>query len=433
MTKITDPSRRSTLKALAVAPLATPFLAKLAHGQALSGNVRVWTFLSPEGQSPRERVLKTLIDQFKLRHPGVNVMVESQPFQELETRFVAASAQRRAPDIVWLRDTFLALVHDRRALANLDEVLTPEFKAAALADMFPVFVNKSVFEGVRTSLPLWPSPAQSIFYRKDALGEIGLEAPPLTWDAFVDAAGRLTKGNRLGLGLPSNDNSVAALLNIISGFGNEAFDPATGRVDLTGPMAMEAATVIRRMVANGALSRTLLNAMGDDIQDQFAAGRFAMAQAFTPRFDQFRRIAAGYDARHLAVSAWPSFGGRPPAVLLGPYWVVGMSAASPNKAAAGAFLESLYTPEASMLWARQAGLVPDRRSVMSDPWFQGPDAAMIREFVALLGAPGALTFPQRLPDITRIFPVLNKAQQELMGTDDPVPVIMARAKAALGW
>jgi multiple sugar transport system substrate-binding protein len=198
-------------------------------------------------------------------------------------------------------------------------------------------------------------------------------------------------------------------------------------------MAIESATVVRRMVANGALSRTLLNAMGDDIQDQFAAGRFAMAQAFTPRFDQFRRIAAGYDAKHLAVSAWPSFGSRPPAVLLGPYWTVGLSSGSTNKAAAGALIEALYSMEASLMWARDAGLVPDRRSVMSDPWFQQPQAAMIQEFVKLLAAPGALTFPQRLPDITRVFPILNKAQQELMGTDEPVPAIMARAKSALGW
>jgi multiple sugar transport system substrate-binding protein len=431
MIDLARPGRRTTLKLAAT--LALPFVARGAAAQALSGTVRVWSFLSPEGQSSRERVLKALIDQFKARNPNVTVVVEAQPFQELETRFVAATAQRRAPDIIWMRDTFLALVHDRKGLANLDEVLTPDFKAKSIPDMFPVFVEKSVFDGVRTSLPLWPSPAQSIFYRKDALAEIGLESPPLGWDGFIDAAGKLTKGNRLGFGLPSNDNGVATLLNILSGFGPDVFDKASGRVDLTGPMAIEAASVIRRLVGNGALSRTLLNAMGDDIQDQFAAGRFAMAQAFTPRFDQFRKIAAGYDPKYLAVSAWPSFGGRPASVLLGPYWTVGIAAGSQNKPAAGAFLESLYSPEASMLWARDAGLVPDRRSVMSDPWFQGADAAMIREFVALLGAPGAMTFPQRLPDITRVFPVLNKAQQELMGTEEAVPAIMARAKAALSW
>ena len=426
-------NRRAALMGAAAAGLSLPFLNKGALGQALSGTVRIWTFLSLEGQSPREKVLKALVEGFRARNPGVTVVVESVPFQELETRFVAATAQGRAPDLVWLRDTFLALVHDRKALANLDEVLTADFKAKAIPDMYQVFVDKSVFNGVRTSLPIWPSPAQSIFYRKDALAEIGLEAPPLNWNAFVEAAGKLTKGSRLGFALPSNDNSVASLLNIISGFGPEAFDTATGRVDLSGPMAVEAASVVRKLVANGALSKTLLNAMGDDIQDQFAAGRFAMAQAFTPRFDQFRRIAAGYDPKHLAVSAWPSFGNRPASVLLGPYWTIGMAAGSANKPAAGALLEALFSTEASLLWAKDAGLVPDRRSVMSDPWFQQPAAAMVQEFVKLLAAPGALTFPQRLPDVTKIFPVLNKAQQELMGTDEAIPAILARAKSALGW
>lgn len=433
MTRLPNLNRRTLLGGAVAGGLLMPFVSRGALGQTLSGKVRIWTFLSAEGRSPREVVLRKLIDGFKARHPGVTVEVEAQPFQELETKFVAASAQRRAPDLVWLRDTFLDLVQARKALANLDDVLTPEFKAQALPDMYPVFVRKSVFDGVRTSLPLWPSPAQSIFYRTDALAEIGLEAPPLHWDAFITAAGKLTKGNRLGLGLPSNDNSVSSLINILTGFGEEAFDAATGRIDLTGPMAVQAAGVIRALVANGALSRTLLNAMGDDIQDQFASGRFAMAQAFTPRFQQFRKIAAGYDPKTLAVSAWPSFGDRPPAVLLGPYWTVGMSAGSTNKAAAGAFLESMYSPEASMAWAREAGLVPDRRSVMSDPWFQTPEAAMIQVYVKLLAAPGALTFPQRLPDITKVFPVLNKAQQELMGSDEPIPAILARAKTSLGW
>lgn len=159
---------------------------------------------------------------------------------------------------------------DRRALANLDEVLTPAFKAQAIPDMDQVFVNKSVFDGARTSLPLWPSPAQSIFYRKDALAEIGLEAPPLSWHAFADAAGRLTKGNRLGLGLPSNDNSVSSLLNILSGFGTAAFDPATwpiigrslvftfGSLAVSVPLALLTALAVRQLGPRGRLLLTVL-------------------------------------------------------------------------------------------------------------------------------------------------------------------------------
>ena len=423
--------RRSALKGGLAAGVAMPFIARSGFAQG-AGTVRIWTFMSAEGQSPREKVFKALIDEFEAKSK-VKVVVEPQPFQELETKFVAAVAQKRAPDLVWLRDTFLSLVVDRKGLADLNEVLTPDFKRDALPDMFDVFTEKSVFDGKRVSLPIWPSPAQIIFYRKDTLREIGLDAPPLAWDTFTDAAAKLTKGDRIGFGLPTSDNSVSAFINIMSGFGPEIFDKTTGRLNLTGPQAIETANVVRALVAKGAVSKTLLNAMGDDIQDQFAAGRFAMAQAFAPRFQQYQKIAAGYDPKELAVSAWPSFGGRPPAVLLGPYWTVGLAATSQNKEAAVAFLESLYTPAASMRWAKDASLIPDRRSVMKDPWFETPAAAVTRNFFELLSGKGAFVFPQRVPDITKIFSVLNTSLQEIIGTDEKVEVILGRAKTTLNW
>lgn len=426
-------SRRRALAGAAGIGLAAPFVNRTALGQTPSGQIRVWTFMSAAGSSPREKVLKSIIDDFQAKHPGTTIVVESQPFQELETRYVAAVAQRRAPDLIWMRDTFLSLVVDRNALANLDEELTPEFRRDALPDMFEAFTRKSVFGGKRVSLPIWPSPAQIIFYRRDALREVGLTEPPLDWPKFVDAAVSLTKGPRFGLGLPTSDNSVSAFLNIMTGFGPGVFDSDTGRVDLTGMQALEAAEVVRQLVSRKAVSNTLLNAMGDDIQDQFAAGRFAMAQAFAPRFQQFQQIAAGYDGKELAVSAWPSFGGRPPAVLLGPYWTVGLSPQSQNKATAVAFLEALYSRDAALRWAKDAGLVPDRRSVLSDPFFQRPEAAVSNEFQKLLAGQGAFTFPQRIPDITRIFSVLNIALQKLIGTDAPSRAILTEAKATLGW
>lgn len=427
-----DLSRRSVVK-LGSASMLLPLMSGIALGQQHGGAIRVWTFLSAEGQSPREVVLRDLIGRFTAANPGVTVEVESQPFQELETKFVAASAQGRAPDIIWMRDTFLSLVNDRGALADLDDELSDDFKANALPDLFQVFADKSVFDGKRVSLPIWPSPAQVLFYRRDALAEVGLDAPPLTWEEFIPVAGKLTSGDRLGFGLPTNDNSVSAFINMLTGFGPDIFDPSTGQFEVDGPEAVEVANVVRQLVAAGALSPTLLNAMGDDIQDQFAAGRFAIVQAFAPRFQQYKSIAAAYDPAQLAVSAWPAFGDRPPAVLLGPYWTVGLAASSENKAAATAFLESLYTPEASMQWAQVAGLVPDRRSVLGDPFFATPEAETIQVFTELLAAPGALTFPQRLPDITKVFPVMNTALQELIGTDEPVDAILARAKATLGW
>ncbi|MGO4264029.1 extracellular solute-binding protein, partial [Lysobacter sp. TAB13] len=132
--------RRSVLRASA-AGLALAALPKQAAAQGLSGTVRVWTFLGADGQSPREVVLREIIKRFKATHPGVDVRIEAQPFQELEVKFVAASAQNRAPDVIWMRDTFLDLVQQRGALADLDALLSDDFKTKVLPDLYPVFVE----------------------------------------------------------------------------------------------------------------------------------------------------------------------------------------------------------------------------------------------------------------------------------------------------
>ena len=69
-----------------------------------------------------------------------------------------------------------------------------------------------------------------------------MDAPPLGWNAFVDVAAKLTKGTRIGLGLPTSDNSVSALHQHHVWLWSHIFDPATGRIDLTGAEALEAAT-----------------------------------------------------------------------------------------------------------------------------------------------------------------------------------------------
>ena len=301
-----------------------------------------------------------------------------------------------------------------------------------MPDLFQVFADKSVFDGRRISLPIWPSPSQIPFYRGDALEEIGLEAPPLEWWSFVDAAAKLTRGERFGLGLPTKSQDNSALINIMAGFGPSFIDPDTNTLDLTGPEALEAARVIRELVGRNALSRTLINAWGDDIQDQFAAGRFAIAQAFGPRFPQFKAAAAAYDPSRLAVSAWPAFGDRPPSVLLGGYWTVGISSATSNKDAAVAFVEALYSQDASLEWSKTASLVPDRRSVLSDPGTrprrQGRSRASSNCFPE-----GALTLPARMPKSNEAFTTINLALEELIGTDEDPQSILGRAAAALGW
>lgn len=399
------------------------------------GNVElvIWTFLSREGTSPREVVLNDLISQFEEDNPGVTVAVEAQPFEELESKFITASQRGDAPDLIWARDTFLYLLDDAGSLLDLDAQLSDDFQSEALPDMFEVFTDKAVFDDRRVALPLWPTPAQTIFYRSDVLQAAGHNAPPLNWDEMLDVLGSLTSGNQFGLGLPMNDTGVTPFLMLLNGFEDEVFDAETGRFDLLGDQSVQVAETLRALGASGNVPADAISSTGQDVQDQFASGRFAMAMAFGPRFSAYVDSAAGYDPTTLQVSAWPSFDSDNPSALLGPYWNIGVSVDTEHPEEATALLESFYTVDASSQWAEVAGQVPDRRSVLSDPFFETDQGEVIADFVEIIDADGARVLPQKLEDVTQLANVLNGATQRLLGTDDDIDAILSDAKAELGW
>lgn len=436
MTRSRNARRTRRFGCAALATVAVLSLVACGRSDQASGDgtqIRVWTFLSSEGTSPREVVLNELISDFEADNPGVDVVVEAQPFEELESKFMSAAQRGQAPDVIWARDTFLYLLDDAGTLLDLDEHLSAEFTAEALPDMFEVFTEKAVFDGARVALPIWPTPAQVLFYREDVLETAGYDAPPLNWEEFSAAMAGLSEDSRYGLGLPMNDTGVTPFLMLLNGFGDDVLDPTTGRFDLLGPESVRVAETLRELVTSGAIPSDVITSTGQDIQDQFATGRYSTAMAFGPRYSAYEESAAGFDPATLRVSAWPSFDSDTPSALLGPYWNVGVSADSENPAEATAFVESLFTTEASMKWAETAGQVPDRRSVLDDPFFSSDESGPITEFVEIIESEGARVLPQQMEDVTRVANVLNSAVQRIVGTDDDITGILEDARSELGW
>ncbi|MEU6998878.1 extracellular solute-binding protein [Nonomuraea sp. NPDC046570] len=220
---------------------------------------------------------------------------------------------------------------------------------------------------------------------------------------------------------------------LLNGFKKEVFDQETGRFDLLGPESVRVAETLRSLATSGAVPGDAITATGQDIQDQFASGRYAVAMAFGPRYSAYVDSAAGYDASTLKVRAWPSFDSDSPSALLGPYWNVGLSAKSGNLGKAAAFVEHLYSKDASLAWAKKAGQVPDRRSVLKDPFFATGKGEVITDFVKIIEADGARVLPQRIEDVTKLANVLNGAVQRLLGTKDDITTILKDAQSELGW
>ena len=230
-----------------------------------------------------------------------------------------------------------------------------------------------------------------------------------------------------------NDTGVTPFLMLINGFEEDVIDPDTGRFDLLSPESIRVAETLREIADSEVIPSDVVTSTGDDIQDQYATGRYAIAMAFGPRFADYAEVAASYEAENLQVSAWPSFDTEAPSALMGPYWNVGVSAETEHPEAATAFVEHLFSTEASMQWAETAGQIPDRRSVLDDPFFETDEAKPIPESVEIIEADGARVLPQRFDDVTRVANILNDAVQRLIGTDDDIEAILSDAESELGW
>ena len=88
--------RRSALRGALAAGVALPFLAGRAVAQA-ADTIRIWTFMSAEGASPREKVFKALIDDFQAKNK-VKVVVE---FSLPDSRPSSSPPSPRSERLTW--------------------------------------------------------------------------------------------------------------------------------------------------------------------------------------------------------------------------------------------------------------------------------------------------------------------------------------------
>jgi hypothetical protein len=93
-------------------------------------------------------------------------------------------------------------------------------------------------------------------------------------------------------------------------------------------------------------------------------------------------------------------------------------------------MESLYTSDASLVWAKDGGQIPDRLTTLKDPFFTDDDAGkVITKFADLAFSPGAVSFPANLANPLEVFKVANDLVRKLIETSTPVDTLLKEAKA----
>jgi multiple sugar transport system substrate-binding protein len=398
------------------------------------GKVTVWTFMNPgDANDSRNRTFKDIIDRYEADNPGIDIVVEPQPWDQLESKFLTACSLGNAPDLIMLLNDNLTADYETGCLADLNESLSPEFVDTAFSDFIPAALEAGRVEGgAQGALVMWPNPGTVMFYREDLVKSAGLEAFPASWDEFLalaaSAEGEWDYPASVSLAIPTK----SIFFTMMASFPSQPLDPETWEFDLLGPEAIEVVNKFRELERVGGIPESSVSATDTDAQDEFATGARGSLWNYAPKFTTFKGQASGYDGDSLSMALTPGLGGGDPASVT-QYWMFGLSKHSESSTEAADFLEELFSTESALAWAMIGGQVPARQSVLEDPWFSTPEADDIALLTELSSDPGVLTVPGGLKSRESIFEVLNNVLGYAITTDRPAEDILADAKSELGW
>src|SRR5688500_1395364 len=159
------------------------------------------------GQAVQDLYDRTAFEAFRQRFPGSEITLDSSgnPLTKVLTLHAAGSA----PDIIQGADTWTIDVAEKGLGVSLDE-RTRRWEAR------PDF-TKSAWDagqheakgGKQWGIPLFVT-ARTVYLRKSVTEQIGITAPPTTWEGLLDVARRSTKveGDRVvrqGFTSPATD------------------------------------------------------------------------------------------------------------------------------------------------------------------------------------------------------------------------------------
>ncbi len=353
---------------LAAAALAAALGGAVPEATAQT-TIRMWTFLNPAGNAPREKALAEIIRTWEAKNPGVKIAVEPQIWDQMTPKFLAAHRAGNAPDIIWVVTDLLGDAIKSGALADLNESFIGKWPAEAVAERKDGYW-KVCQDGNAVRCLFHSRNFYGLTYRKDFFAEAGIDPASLTtWPAFVEAAKKLTvkdaSGNvtRWGFGQQFSETLADSqmMTSIMLARQGDLFAP-DGKAKWNNPVGIEALVQETDMVTkHGVTPRQAVTWTAEDLYEQFAAGRLAM---FCSAVVRVSTMQAKVGKEKVGFLLWPGVDGKPHGGSVMAGWAVGVWSGGKNKQAAGAFLEFMSTGDSDRTWVEVGGQLPSAPSTL---------------------------------------------------------------------
>ncbi|MFD1254267.1 Bacterial extracellular solute-binding protein [Devosia equisanguinis] len=358
--------------------LTSTFLATLAMSTMLpfaamaqDTTIRMWTFLNPTGTSPREVALAEIIASYEAANPGVDIVVETQAWDQMTPKFLAGHGTGNNPDVIWVVTDFLGDAINSGSLLDLGQSFIADWSPEEIADRAGPYWDLTA-DGDKQYALFTSRNYISIMYRPDLFAEAGIDPESLTtWDAFLDAAKALTvtdangQVSRYGFlqGYSESQADPALMISMMLGKGETLFND-DGTAAFATPAGIEALEFQTALTTeHGVLPEAAVTWTSDDVYEQFASDRAAMILGASVRVSTLQD-KLGKDK--VGLMLWPGDGAteHSPAVMAG--WAVGVWSGSPVKEQAGDFVEYMLGADSDPIWVAKGGQTPGMLSTLDN-------------------------------------------------------------------
>lgn len=342
---------------------------------ALSGNVTMWTFLDVNADNGRSKVLKKLMEQFQAENKEVSINVETQEWTTMSAKIIAGHAAGNCPDIFMINMANLGEAIASGCMEPLENLFYNDWTEEQKADIDNELFRAGYDGTYHYEIPLF-SGTFGIMYRKDLFEKFGIKVEDIkTWDGLVEAAQTLTYVNDEGLqvwgygvGYATDVTDPHGVLPTVlfsqeggifnaDGTPNE-WDGDQGQaglqfqIDLIDKYKVTPASCVAKT--------------SEEIYNDFEAGQYAMISGGSVRVPTVKGLTA-FEPDDVGFMAYPSWNeGEAHSIANAYSWNTAVWSGSQVKAAAGAFLEYLVSPQADEMWCKEAQQIPVLSSTLEN-------------------------------------------------------------------
>ena len=228
---------------------------------------------------------------------NVNLSIEITPWAKYEEKYLTAFSSGAGPDVGYM---YLEMYNDFIDMGTL-EPLEAYFSKEDTANY--LYYDKGFVKGKQYTLPFIVGNARILYFNMDILNQAGVTELPSTWDELVEVCTKVKNANIEGVipyGQGWADPAIGALNILYYPYlwqaGGDIFDKDGKVALLNNDAAVRSAQYNYDLRYKfGVVPEECLAMTGDDVLEQFAAGKVAVQCGATNRAKVYDEAGLNWD------------------------------------------------------------------------------------------------------------------------------------------